>query len=158
MIRAGTAMVLECYPRVFLACHRTHVRDLGGSVLSSHQAQVLDHLDQVSPTHLRDLAAHLGVTPSSMSLMIDRLERGGYVRRGHDAGDGRCVSIRLTKSGERIKQQQKVLDPDLVAAMLGRLSAADRRAALAGLRLLAGAADELMASGRLRRHKQEMRA
>jgi DNA-binding MarR family transcriptional regulator len=159
MIRAAVATVLDCYPKVFLACHRDHMRDeQTGQSLSSHQSAVLDHLDAVAPTHLHHLAAHLGVTPSSMSLMIDRLERGGYVRRSRDAGDARRVNLRLTRAGARIKEQQKVLDPSLVRAMLERLAPDDRQSALAGLRLLAGAAAELMASGQIKRLKQEMPA
>jgi DNA-binding MarR family transcriptional regulator len=150
---------LDCYPKVFLACHRTHVRDeRTRRVLSSHQAAVLDHLDAVETTHLHELAAHLGVTPSSMSLMIDRLERGGYVRRSRDARDARRVKLRLTQAGARIKEQQKVLDPHLVAAMLQRLTPAQRESALGGLRVLAAAAEGLMTSGQVRRIKQGMRA
>src|SRR5437764_14511985 len=133
-------MVLDCYPKIFFACHRRHVRDdlqatgrRRRRVLSAHQASVLDHLDAVTPTHLHQLAAHLDVTPSTMSLMIDRLERGGYVRRSRDSHDARRINLRLTKSGLRIKQQQKVLDPELVEAMLRRLPPDERAAALAGL-------------------------
>src|SRR5580700_10319405 len=132
MIRAAVATVLDCYPKIFFACHRTHVRDENtGRALSSHQAGVLDHLDPVEPTHLHELAAHLGVTPSSMSLMIDRLEKGGYVRRSRDTHDARRVNLRLTKAGLRIKEQQKVLDPDLIEAMLRRLPSDERESALA---------------------------
>jgi MarR family transcriptional regulator, organic hydroperoxide resistance regulator len=159
MIRAGVRDVLDCYPAIYFACHRAHVRDEAGvRVLSAQQASVLDHLDAVEPTRLRELAGHVGVTDSSMCLMIDRLERHGYVRRSRDAGDGRCVHLRLTKSGLRIKSQQKVLDPELIEAMLRRLSADERNSALAGLRILARAATEMVLSRRGGPSKAEMRA
>lgn len=156
MIRAAVATVLDCYPKVFFACHRTHVRDTSTKrVLSSHQASVLDHLEAAESTHLHELAVHLGITASSASLMIDRLERGGYVRRSRDTRDARRVNLRLTSAGVRIKAQQKVLDPKLVEAMLRRLSVDQRESALAGLRLLARAASEL-ASGEVGRSQKEM--
>jgi DNA-binding MarR family transcriptional regulator len=111
--------------------------------LSAHQASVLDHLDEVEGTSLRELARHMGVTASSMSLMVDRLERGKFVTRERSKKDGRQVDLRLTAAGVRIKRQQKVLDPDLVAAMLERLGAEEREGALRGLELLAKAAKEL---------------
>jgi MarR family transcriptional regulator, organic hydroperoxide resistance regulator len=155
MIRADVATVLDCYPKIFFACHRRHVRDERTKrVLSSHQAGVLDHLDPVQPTHLHELAAHLGITPSSMSLMIDRLERGGYVRRSRDTFDARRINLRLTKAGLRIKEQQKVLDPNLVEAMLRQVPPIERGAALAGLRTLAAAA--LVVSGRASRLQKEI--
>jgi MarR family transcriptional regulator, organic hydroperoxide resistance regulator len=120
-------------------------------VLSAHQASVLDHLDDVEGTSLLDLAKHMGVTPSTMSLMVDRLERGGYVRRDRSPDDGRRVDLRVTPAGVRIKKQQNVLEPELVQAMLERLDGDRRKEALAGLELLAEAAQEMMASGKLNR-------
>ena len=141
------AQVLADYPAIFFACHVRHVPDREtGATLSAHQASVLDHLDEVEPTGLLTLARHMGVTASTMSLTVDRLVRGGYVTRERDQADARRVHLRLTTSGVRIKRQQKVLEPERVGALLRRLSAAERREALAGLALLARAARELTAA------------
>ena len=132
------------YARIYFACHRRHVRDpKTKKVLSANQASILDHLDEVEGTSLFTLANHLGVTASTMSLSIQRLVDAGYVRRERDQKDARRVQIRLTPAGVRIKQQQSVLDPVLVEALLERLSPVDRVAALRGLALFAHAADEL---------------
>ncbi len=120
-------------------------------MLSARQASVLDHLDEVEGTSVLDLAKHMGVTASTISLMIDRLERGGYVRRERGQQDGRRVDLYLTPAGVRVKRQQNVLEPDLVAAMLQRLDASRRRQALEGLELLAEASREMVASGKLNR-------
>ena len=152
MSHEGVETVLRCYPQIYFACHRRHVRDEATrEVLSAHQAGILDHLDDVEATSLLDLARHMGVTPSTMSLTVDRLERGGYVRRERSAEDRRRVDLRLTPAGVRIKRQQKVLEPELVAAMLQRLSERKREQALRGLELLAEAASALIASGDLNR-------
>lgn len=152
MSHEGVETVLRCYPLIYFACHRRHVRDEATRVvLSAHQASVLDHLDDIEATSLLELARHMGVTPSTMSLTVDRLERGGYVRRERSKEDGRRVDLRLTASGVRIKRQQKVLEPELVAGMLQRLSDRQRTQALRGLELLAEAAGALMASGDVNR-------
>ena len=144
--------VLRCYPQIYFACHRRHIRDQQTeTVLSAHQASVLDHLDDVDSTSLFALARHMGVTASTMSLTVDRLERGGYVSRARSVADKRRVDLRLTPAGVRVKRQQKVLEPDLVEAMLDRLNDPKRRKALAGLELLAEAAKEMVASGDLNR-------
>ena len=152
MSRAQVETVLRCYPQIYFACHRRHVRDeRTQSVLSAHQASILDHLDDVDATSLLDLARHMGVTASTMSLTVDRLERGGYVRRERSRQDGRRVDLRLTPAGVRIKRQQKVLEPALVGALLAHLDEAKRRQALRGLELLAEAASRMIASGDLQR-------
>lgn len=152
MSKSGVETVLRCYPQIYFACHRRHVRDeKTKAVLSAHQASVLDHLDAMEGTSLLELARHMGVTASTMSLMVDRLERGGYVTRERSKDDGRRVDLRLTPAGVGIKRQQNVLEPKLVEAMLGRLNHDRRREALRGLELLAEAARELMAAGDLNR-------
>lgn len=89
----------------------------------------------------------MGVTLSTMSLAVDRLERLGYVRRTRDADDGRRVNLRLTPAGVRVKEAQSVLEPERVRGMLGKLSAGERVDGIRGLELLARAAERYMASG-----------
>ncbi|MGH7695813.1 MAG: MarR family winged helix-turn-helix transcriptional regulator [Gemmatimonadaceae bacterium] len=143
-MRADVQALLRDYPRIFFACHRRHVRDEATSrVLSSHQASILDHLDDVAGTDLTRLAAHMGVTLSTMSLAVDRLARGGYIVRTRDAKDARRVQLRLTSDGVRIKRAQSVLEPNLVAQLLDQMTATDREDALRGLAALARAADAM---------------
>jgi DNA-binding MarR family transcriptional regulator len=133
--------LIALYPRIYFACHTRHVRDPASQkLLSRHQASILDHLDDVDPTTLNDLARHMGVTPGTMSLSIDRLERKGYVVRMRDTADRRRVHLRLTAAGVRVREASSVLDPARVEALVARLSDVDRTAAIRGLALLAGAA------------------
>jgi MarR family transcriptional regulator, organic hydroperoxide resistance regulator len=139
------AAFLRFYPQIYFACHRRHVRDpKTRRTLSLNQASILDHLDGVEPTNLRSLARHMGVTASTMSLNVDRLERAGYMRRERSRSDARQIELRLTETGARFKQQQKVLDPELVGSLLKRLPGRDRAGALRGLELLAEAANEMI--------------
>jgi len=86
----------------------------------------------------------MGVTASTMSLMIDRLARGGYVIRVRDSKDGRRVNLRLTKAGVQIKSEKSVLDPALVRNVLEQLTPGERKEAIHGLALLARASAEAM--------------
>jgi DNA-binding MarR family transcriptional regulator len=139
------AQLMSLYPRIYFACHTRHVADpRRNRILSSHQASVLDHLDEIEPTGLLTLAAHMGVTASTMSLMIDRLASGGYVIRERDPKDGRRVSLRLTKAGVRIKSEKSVLDPARVRNLLAQLTPQETKEAIRGLALLARAASEAM--------------
>jgi DNA-binding MarR family transcriptional regulator len=152
MSRADVETVLRCYPQIYFACHRRHVRDeKTGQVMSQNQASILDHLDDTEGTALFDLARHMGVTASTMSLTVDRLERGGWVKRERSKQDARRVELRLTDDGVRIKKQRKVLEPALVDAMLARLEDGKRKKALRGLELLAEASRELVESGEMTR-------
>lgn len=143
--------VMTLYPRLYFACHTRHVRDPQNQrLLSRHQASILDHLDEIEPTTVMDLAAHMGVTAATMSQSIDRLERKGYVVRLKDATDRRRVHVRLTSAGVRMREASSVLDPERVASLVARLSDEDRTRAIEGLGLLARAAEEAMAASRER--------
>lgn len=151
-MRRAINQILRDYPRIFFACHTRHVRDPETRrVLSTHQASILDHLDDVEPTTLMDLARHMGVTPSTMSISMDRLVRQGYVLRQRDPRDRRRLNMRLTAAGVRIKEAQSVLDSARVRGMLSCLGERERARALEGLRLLANAATRYMQTGRPKR-------
>jgi DNA-binding MarR family transcriptional regulator len=147
-IGAAMTAVMTLYPRIYFACHTRHVRDPQTQrMLSRHQASILDHLDELEPTTVMDLAAHMGVTAGTMSLSIDRLERKGYAVRLKDAKDRRRVHVRLTSAGVRVREASSVLDPQRVADLVSRLSDEDRTRAIEGLGLLARAAEEAMREG-----------
>ena len=142
------------YPKIYLACHRRHLRDdENGRILTAHMASILDHLDPQHSRTISEMARHMSVTESTMSLQISKLERSGYARRFRDGTDGRRVGVRLTSTGTRIREQNSVLDPDLAHEMLSLLSRDDQETAVRGLELLGNAAETLMQKRRLRGRK-----
>lgn len=137
--------VMALYPKIFFACHTRHIRDpKSRRILSSHQASILDHLDEREALPLMDLARHMGVTPSTMSISVERLVRQGYVLRSRDRADGRRVSLTLSAAGARVRDSKSVLDAARVRQMLARLAGSERDEAVRGLTLLAQAAQKFM--------------
>lgn len=116
-----------------------------GLDVSENQTRILRQLDDRDPTMVGELAEFMGVTPSTMSLNLKRLEDAGYIRRSRDPDDRRVMNVVLTEAGRRIRDRTALLDPARVAALLGSLRPRDRRQALEGLALLAEAADRLSA-------------
>ncbi len=139
--------LMDFYPRIYFACHTRHVTDPEtNEKLTSNQVSILDHLDVDEPVSLYELATHMGVTPSTMSITVNRLEKAGYIERRKSKIDARKVELVLTQNGVRIKRSKSVLDPDRVEAVLNRLSEKERQVALDGLGLLAFASEMEMKS------------
>jgi DNA-binding MarR family transcriptional regulator len=154
MAKSAVRQVMELYPLIYFACHTRHVRDPHTRrLLSAHQASILDHLDEYEPLALLDLAKHMAVTPSTMSLNIERLVRRGYVSRERALEDGRRLKLRITPAGVRLRETMSVLDPARVRALLERLSPHQREAGIRGLALLARAGSRQMDARSKRKEK-----
>jgi DNA-binding MarR family transcriptional regulator len=138
MFDAQTRRLSLAYPAIYLACHRRHIRDdESGALVTAHQATVMDHLDIQKPTTISNLAEHLGIGRSAMSIQVNQLVRRGYVRRRAVPGDRRRVGLTLTDAGNRIKKQNTVLDPDLVGVVFASMPEFELELALQGIEQLA---------------------
>ena len=131
-------LVQVAYPQIYRACHTRHIRRASTATgLSAADSTLLAHLDETTATRPTALARHLGVAASTLSAAINRLAGLGYVMMERASRDGRAIDLRLTAKGAAAMQASSVLDAGLVARMLARLSAAERKRALDGLSLLA---------------------
>ena len=136
--------VLAAYPTIHAACRRRHEQlPRRGGRLSRHLANLLEQLDPVAPSAVGELATRMRVTPATMSLQLARLAQLQLVVRTRDERDARRVQLRLTDAGVRLRARRSLLDPDRVRAALQRLPEPERDAVVAGVRLLARAAQAL---------------
>lgn len=113
-----------------------------GSVFASHQvpfsqAGLLTQLhDQRTPQRMSALAKESGVTPRTVTTLVDGLERRGLVRRDPDPEDRRAVLVSVTGKGDDLMREiewgRHALADDLIrglrpeeraqfARLLGRL-------------------------------------
>jgi DNA-binding MarR family transcriptional regulator len=128
------------YPQIYLTCHVDHVRSVSTPYrLSAKDSSLLAHLDEKQPISAGVLAKHLGVVASTLSAAIQRLATLGYLTRTRQPRDRRNIDLRLTAKGAEAMAATSVLDSQRIAGMLATLRPAHRRAAVAGLALLARA-------------------
>ena len=98
--------------------------DLG---LRQAEVNVLAQLRPGAPRSVGELVAATGQRPSTVTGVLDRLERRRLVRRRVNAADRRSFTIALTASGERAAARVHVAFAALDEAVLAELppSAAD---------------------------------
>jgi DNA-binding MarR family transcriptional regulator len=80
-----------------------------------------------------DVRGRLQLTPSTMTSLVDRLERGGYVRREPHATNRRIIVLSLTPKGRRAFQGELEFYEQLIAQTLEPLGASAREAVLRAL-------------------------
>lgn len=66
---------------------------------SRPQLAVLGVLLRAGPSRITALAAHEQISQPSMTTLIARMERGGWIERRPDPGDGRAVQVAITDAG-----------------------------------------------------------
>lgn len=59
--------------------------------------ELLDHVGRVGPVSPGELAAQLHVHPATMTGILDRLEKGGWIVRERDSPDRRKVQLRAVR-------------------------------------------------------------
>lgn len=67
--------------------------------VSTTDTFAMGHLASADPRTARDLAEHLGVAQSSVTAVIDRLERAGLAERRAHPTDRRALIVTLTPAG-----------------------------------------------------------
>ena len=138
MLDSRIERLFDAYPAIFLACHRRHLReDESGEAITEHQASVLQHLHATRPTTLSRLAEHMGVTRSTMSITVARLTRAGYIASSRDKRDARYVNLTLRPAGVKVKEENTVLDAELVKKMFQQMPATELEVALKGIEYMA---------------------
>jgi DNA-binding MarR family transcriptional regulator len=103
---------------------RQSSRDLSRTAIS-----VLALLRDRGAQRITSLAEAESVAQPTMTTLVGRLERDGYVSRAADPGDGRAVLIALTQAGREVLERFGAQRAELLAAPLRDLDA-DQRAAL----------------------------
>ncbi|MQA84687.1 MAG: MarR family transcriptional regulator [Streptosporangiales bacterium] len=102
--------------------------DIAG--LTPTQASTLVTIERCGPLRLGDLAAHEGVTPSTLTRPVAALEEGGYLERRTDPADARSSVVAVSSDGRKLLATIRGETTALLAKRLEWLSE-EQRAALA---------------------------
>jgi len=115
----------------------TLTRSAAGHDLSLTQLRLLGILRDRTPT-MAAIADHLGLDRSSVSGLVDRAERRGYVARRASADDARVTTVELTEAGRTLGQELTATVEAGVEALLDCLRPADRKRVLEIARSVTG--------------------
>ncbi len=95
--------------------------------LTGPQLTVIKMLETFGDISLSSLSERIRAQNSTVTGIIDRMEREGLVRRERSTTDRRVVFIRLTDKGARLAAEIEVEPMEIFRAALGSLSRDDVR-------------------------------
>ena len=135
---AAVADVLDAFAELTAAQRRLRGRDAQHpGALSFAQLRLLTALEEEDGCPAGRLAERAGVTPATVTGMLDILEEQGVVTRARSDADRRVVIARLTEKGRRVRDRRRAEARGVFEAALAGLDPADLAAAPRVLRLLA---------------------
>ncbi len=105
--------------------------------LTAPQIHALLWLGHDGPLTMGELARRVAVTEKTVTGIVDRLERDGFLRRERDAADRRVVRARATGRGAAVSRDIEGGLHEKLVRVLALLDARDRRALLGILDRLA---------------------
>lgn len=113
--------------RATSAVEGTLHRSLEGHGLTLSQFGVLEALYHVGPLCQTELAEKILCTGGNLTLLVDKLERQGLVRRERRPEDRRYVEVQLTAAGESLIRRIFPGHAQRVAELFQTLSPSEQR-------------------------------
>jgi DNA-binding MarR family transcriptional regulator len=113
--------VLDVVPTV-MRFIRTEMRRHRALDLSVPQFRSLVFIERTAGTPLNGVAAHLGLTPPSVSKLIDGLSNRGMVKRRESTGDRRRLTIEITAEGAQALASARSAAQKSLSCLLGSLN------------------------------------
>jgi DNA-binding MarR family transcriptional regulator len=127
-------VISENEPSVLLALQRaTHrtLQALGGGLaeleLTASEINVLANLADGRPRSVRELSQDTGTRATTLTGVLDRLERRGYASRQLDPADRRSFRVALTEAGAPVATRVRDAVTELEEAALSDVDPRDIR-------------------------------
>jgi MarR family transcriptional regulator, organic hydroperoxide resistance regulator len=119
--------VLEAILYLYTESRRLTKELARGAQLTGPQLTVLKGLEQIGPLSLTELSERIRAQNSTVTGIIDRMEREGLVIRERLKTDRRVVEIRLTEKGRAIAEQVPIAPMEMFRDALGTFSAVEMK-------------------------------
>jgi DNA-binding MarR family transcriptional regulator len=107
--------------------------------LTAQEVHTIMLIGRLDAPRMTELAERGHVTQGTMTVMVNKLVRKGYVRRMRDAGDRRVVRVTLTARGRQADKTHIALHKQMIDGILGALTEAEQEQAVQLIRKVVAA-------------------
>jgi DNA-binding MarR family transcriptional regulator len=126
-IKPEVHSILEAIVYLYTESRRVTKEVARRAELTGPQLTVLKVLEGVGDLSLSELSERIRAQNSTVTGIIDRMEREGLVVRARSTEDRRVVHIRLTEKGAKIAREISVEPMEVFRTALGSLSPTETR-------------------------------
>jgi len=117
-------------------------RFLRSSVTTHQQMVTIMQINTIGPCKISKVSNRMGVSAPTMTGLVDRLQRMGYVERFRDKKDRRIIFVKVTKKGTKLVEELKQTIQKRWEVILEYLTEGERTTYANILRKIIGALDK----------------
>ncbi len=121
-------------PNIWREVTRRQMHHPAWGKMSLPQMLILELLSHRTQCIMCNLAESLSVSTPAVTGLVDRMVKGGYVRRVRDKEDRRVINIELTSKGMIVAKGVSTTRRKMIEELFGRLTSAERESYLGILR------------------------
>lgn len=153
----GLAAISFCLGRAYYNYVGLLERTLRATGLDRHlrpgMGQILFALFEQDDCIIKQIAERVELSPSTLTGMLQRMERAGIIETRRDESDGRAVRIRLTRLGRSLRERCRTVLQTVTRVLSADMTAAEVDAVKHGLQRMVAAmrVDEQQAQRRVRK-------
>ncbi|MHA1461232.1 MAG: MarR family winged helix-turn-helix transcriptional regulator [Promethearchaeota archaeon] len=103
----------------------TMLKDYGLDELNSSQGRILFVLWQRDNIPIRELSIKTQLTKSTLTTMLDRLEKKGFLSRGK-GNDRREIFVKLSDKSKKLKKNYEKISGEMTEVFYGNLTEGER--------------------------------
>ncbi|WP_223069408.1 MarR family winged helix-turn-helix transcriptional regulator [Paenibacillus caui] len=102
--------------------YQSHMENELSPSLTESQLTVLELLGDQPKMKPSDMIPFLATTPAAVTMLLDRMEKGGLISRERDEADRRIVWISITDKGRKEADRGREIRSRFLEQMLDRIS------------------------------------
>ena len=110
-----------------LRAHHSRMHEAHQSIdIHPGQAPVFFILSSQEGLNQKELAERMHIKPATLTVMLTRLEQGGFIERFSDPSDQRVWRVRLTREGHEISRRVRQAVEEIDGLTFGNFSPEER--------------------------------
>lgn len=113
--------------RAFSTFNKKTAENIRNYGLTQPQFAVIEALGHLGPLKVGEICKKMLVTGGNMTLVLDNIEKLGYIERIHSKDDRRAIIVQLTKSGKELFDKIFYSHAEYVAQLMSVLTQEEQK-------------------------------
>ena len=113
--------------RAFASFNKKSIENIRNFGLTQPQFAVIETLGHLGPLKVGEICTKMLVSGGNMTLVLDNIEKLGFIERTHSKEDRRAINVQLTKQGQELFDNIFISHAEHVTKLMAVLTADEQK-------------------------------